>query len=733
MSELTKEDARRMLSKYGERFAKEFGDKESYSSPKLTTTTYQEFKKESLPKQMGWYEKGCNLSEKVIKLKLSKDRYDLLTEQIRISHLAITPYGCDGFAVLFPIIYLTLGFIVSFALAGSLFFGMFFLITGVLLMMPLRQVPEYIANSWRMKASNQMVLCVFYIVTYMRHTSNIEGAINFAAEHLTQPLSLDLKKVIWDVETGEYESVRQSLDAYLTTWRKYNIEFIEAIHLIESSLYEGEEERRVELLDKSLDVILTETYERMLHYAQNLKSPITVLDMMGIVLPILGLVILPMVASFLSSAEGGFKWYHLAMVYNVVLPIVVFYMGKNILSTRPTGYGDTDIAASNPTLKKYKNVLFNIGPYEFAINPIWIAGVFIMICAFIGLMPVMIAYFSDIKTLLAEGPLLGQFEGYKFLDYRAPSNSAPGVEPSYVVGPYGLGASLISLFLPMAFGVGLGIYYTLRSKNLIEIRQRTKELEDEFASALFQLGSRLGDGMPAEMAFGRVAEAMEGTNSAKFFELVSTNVRRLGMGVRDAIYNPKNGAILFFPSQVIDSSMKVLLESIRKGPGVAAQALMNVSRYIKEIHRVDERLKDLMADIVASMQSNINFMAPVISGIVVGITSMITTILGNLKMQAGNISGQEGGAAKMSGILEMFGDAIPTYHFQIVVGLYVVQVIWILTILSNGIQNGADSLNERYLLGKNLIRSTMIYVGLAAVVILFFNILAVNVISKTVG
>ena len=181
---------------------------------------------------------------------------------------------------------------------------MFFLITGVLLMMPLRQVPEYIANSWRMKASNQMVLCVFYIVTYMRHTSNIEGAINFAAEHLTQPLSLDLKKVIWDVETGEYESVRQSLDAYLTTWRKYNIEFIEAIHLIESSLYEGEEERRMELLDKSLDVILTETYERMLHYAQNLKSPITVLDMMGIVLPILGLVILPMVASFLSSAEG---------------------------------------------------------------------------------------------------------------------------------------------------------------------------------------------------------------------------------------------------------------------------------------------------------------------------------------------------------------------------------------------------------------------------------------------
>jgi len=133
--------------------------------------------------------------------------------------------------------------------------------------------------------------------------------------------------------------------------------------------------------------------------------------------------------------------------------------------------------------------------------------------------------------------------------------------------------------------------------------------------------------MPAEMAFGRVADVMEGTTSGKFFELVSSNVRRLGMGLKAAIYNPKTGAILYFPSNVIDSSMKVMLESIRKGPTIAAQVLMNVSRYIKEIHRVDERLKDLMADIVSSMQSNINFMAPVISGIVIGITSMITTIL----------------------------------------------------------------------------------------------------------
>ena len=49
--------------------------------------------------------------------------------------------------------------------------------------------------------------------------------------------------------------------------------------------------------------MLEETYEKMLHYAQNLKSPITMLHMLGIILPILGLVILPLVVSFMEAVK----------------------------------------------------------------------------------------------------------------------------------------------------------------------------------------------------------------------------------------------------------------------------------------------------------------------------------------------------------------------------------------------------------------------------------------------
>ena len=139
--------------------------------------------------------------------------------------------------------------------SGNLFLVVFTLVLAAIMMIPLQNIPFTFANTWRMKASNQMVLSVFYMVTYMRHTSNLERAINFAANHLSPPLSLDLRKVVWDVETQKFDSIKDSLDNYLDTWRKHNLEFIESVNLIESSLMESSEDRRLRALGKSLEVI----------------------------------------------------------------------------------------------------------------------------------------------------------------------------------------------------------------------------------------------------------------------------------------------------------------------------------------------------------------------------------------------------------------------------------------------------------------------------------------------
>jgi len=719
-----------LAAKYKKKLEKKLGEEVSSSiSKKIISKQYNQFKKELLPIKMTLYEKACNFAEKIIKISPDKKKIPQIEKDIETVHLQISPAGSYSLSILGPLVFMFAGIMLSiiapafFGKGPSMFFIMMSAIAGLAFIFPLQNMPSYIAKNWRLKASNQMVLCIFYIVTYMRHTSNLERAIQFASEHLTGPLALDLKKVLWNVETGKHSNIKDSLNEYLETWKDSNFEFIEAFHLIESSLYEGSEDRRIDLLDKSLDVILSETYEKMMHYAQNLKSPITTLHMLGIILPILGLVILPLIVSFMAEVA----WYHLAAIYNITLPVAVYLMGKTILSSRPTGYGDVDISEEHPELKKYRNFIIKFGKKELQISPIILAvsvGLLLLFIAFIPLIMHIIG-FPDIGFGDKDATTACQYR-FCLLDYRTNENNVD-------IGPFSIFAAVISLFFPLSIGLGIGLYYKLKSKNVIKIRNDTKKLEQEFAGGLFQLGNRLGDGLPAEIAFNKVAEVMQGTTTGTFFKKVSSNINELGMSVQEALFNKKTGAVYYFPSKMIESSMKVLTESAKKGPRIAGQAIVNVANYIKEMHRVDERLKDLLADIISSMKSQINFMTPAIAGIVVGITSMISNILGKL----GPMLSQQGSASNLGAAgampTDLFGLGIPTYYFQAIVGIYVVQITFILTVLANGIENGADSLNEKYLIGKNLIRSTILYTSIALIIMILFNTVATYVLEGVVA
>ncbi|MBI3051770.1 hypothetical protein HYY74_04920 [Candidatus Woesearchaeota archaeon] len=713
----TRED---LIGKYKARLEAEFGQKyepKASASGSSISANYVDFKKELLPGHYTLYERLCGVGERFLKIKPDSKSAALLQEHIDICHLSVTPAGVYSFAILALLVSVMSLSIVFFVLFQSLFLIIFAIIIGITVMSGLMKLPEFFANSWRMKASNQMVQSVFYVATYMRHTSNLELAIRFASDHLSPPLSLDLMKVLWDVETNKYESIRESLDVYLESWRKWNPEFIESFHLIEGSLMESSDERRLQMVDKALNVMLEETYEKMLRYAHELKGPITMLYMLGIILPILGLVILPLVASFLTKDVSPSKVaLYIALFYNVTMPIGLYYLGKVTLSKRPTGYGDTDISEENPEMKKFRNVTFKLGSHEAIISPLFVSLAVLLVLLSAGLSPLLMRMVID-EASFAQEPRLPVI-GLKLLDYR--KGEAGGLS-----GPFGIGAALLSLLIPLAIGLSVGIYYRIKTSRVIKIRENTRRLEDEFASALFQLGNRLGDGLPAEIAFAKVAAVTKGSVTGEFFETVSDNVSKRGMGLQQAIFDEKRGALVFFPSTLIESTMKVLIESSRKGPLIASQALINVSEYIKQIHRVNERLKDLMADIISDMKQQIGMLAPAIAGIVVGITSMIVTILGRLSdiQQAMKTSGT-GQKIPLEGLDGLFGQGIPTYYFQIVVGLYIVEIVYILTILANGIENGADRLAEKHSLGQNMIRSVVIYVVISLIVIVLFNSLA---------
>ncbi|PIN76902.1 hypothetical protein COV17_00435 [Candidatus Woesearchaeota archaeon CG10_big_fil_rev_8_21_14_0_10_36_11] len=734
---MEQDEYQQLREKYKAKIKEEFGEA-PVKGVEVSSREYTEFKEELYPTHYSFYEKMCNLSEKILKLKVDPTKTEKYQKSITTCHLNVTPSGVTSLAILAGISIIFIGILflagvpILFKRDPMVILVLFAFVAGMASIPLLKRVPQFMANTWRIKASSQMVQSVFYMVTFMRHTSNLERAIKFAADHLEAPISLDFRKILWDVETQKYSTIRDSANEYLESWKEWDKEFVEAFHLIESSLFESSEERRLALLDKSLDVVLTGTYENMLHYAHNLQSPMTMLHMLGIILPILGLVILPLVVSFMSSGSSPFIIVlYIALIYNISIPISVYFLGKTILSKRPAGYGATDIGEQKG-FRKLRNVNISLGKnVSIGINPAFFAITVFCVAALIGFSPIILHSIGTADFDLLPG------KDFKMLEYVCPPceegmlAGSCGVEcnDESKVGPFGMGASLLSILLIAGLGVSIGLYFSLRSKNVIKIRQKTKELEDEFSSALFQLGNRLGDGIPAEIAFAKVAVTMRGTTSGDFFTITERNMTSLGMGLEKAIFDAKVGALVNFPSKVIESSMKVLIESARKGPLVAARALLSMSRYIKEIHRVEERLKDLMSDVISSMKSQIKFLTPAIAGIVIGITSMISGILTKLTARLGSITGGGENISSTGELLSIFGIGIPTFYFQIVVGIYIVQIIYILTVLSNGIENGADKLGERFSLGKNLISSTLLYCFLASVVMILFNLFSSTILT----
>ncbi|MBD3319416.1 hypothetical protein GF342_05930 [Candidatus Woesearchaeota archaeon] len=690
---------------------------------------YLEYKKRYVPRSLSIYEKLCFWAVKTgLKIDPPEKQRVQLEKDIQIAHATITPTSAYTAAILWPSLIGLLGLTLSLLLFDSAFYAIFFLVVGGAGFMVFSKLPSYLATTWRLRASNQMVLCVFYLVTYMKHTPNVENALRFAAQYLTGPLAADFARVLEDALSDKYPTTKEALDEYLRTWQEFNPEFVRAIQLVQHAVVEPDEERQREVLDRALKEILDGTYNKMTTYARNLKSKITALHMLGIVLPILGLVILPLVVSFMSDV----KWYHIATLYNVVLPFIVYLAGREALNQRPTGYGDTDMSETGIELdnRVWLPSFKPVDPLKEAeegkpslsfvrVKP-WVVGTIVGSFLFlIALIPLIIHWFQP--SVDFDVPL---FLDFVLLGYRFAADST-----TVIVGPYGLGASLLSFFFPLALSVGIGLTYKLRVRRLLKTKDQRDKAEEEFSTALYQLGGILDNDIPLERAFGQSAQALPGSSTGRFFARISNNIAK-GMTPEQAIFDKKLGAMIQYPSNLINSSMRILIEAADKGPKVAAQALWGISTYVTKINEVNFQLQQLLSDVISDMKSQIKFLTPAIAGIVIGITSMITFILSRLNNNFENIEAA-GPSSTALNVASLFGDGLPTYYFQLVVGIYVVQIIYILTMMQTGIENGSDRVGLEDSIAKNIMRSPQVYCIIATVVLLIFTIIASVILGRT--
>lgn len=714
-----KKEIDEILKKYGPKiesqmkggFSRNTVSKNEYSKEYLT------FKKEMAP-QLSRYEKWCHALGNIIKINVSEKDQKSIKRQLEIAQLNVEPWQALSLSLMSFLGILLFGMMISagtFLITNSFptLFFMLIILFSVFVFYYLRGAPERIANKWRLKASSQMVPAILYIVVYMRHTSNLEKAISFASQHLEYPLSLDLKKVFYNVEIGKFSTIKESLENYLDGWRDYSPEFVESFNLVESSLFEPEESKRILTLERALQVILDGVYDKMLKFVHDVKSPIQSTYMLGTTLPVLGLALLPLASIMLGDI---LKTNHVFVLYNLLIPFIALYLMDKYMMMRPGGHGETDLLERNPLYSEYKKSDHYLKAFLICL-PLFILGFLPFIFQYTPL-PEILNIPKDFTLSQIGFTFFGEESFFGFIQ-----------KGGRTYGPFGIGSLILGLFIPLGVALFFSISYKNKTKNLIIKRENTNSLENEFKNSLFQLGNKVGGGTPPELAFGRVAESSKGLKTADFFRLVDYNIRQMGMSVDRAIFDRTRGAINQYPSNLISTSMRIFIESSKKGLKIASISLMSISQYIKNIQKISARLKDMLAEIISDMKSNMTFLAPLLSGVVIGLAVMISSILGKISELEEVGGGEAIGIGGIEGVMKMFEQShmIPPYFLQIAIGIYLVQIIFILTNTLVTIDSGEDKLSRTHQTGKNLIKGISLYI-----IVALFSTIALFVLSSVV-
>ena len=689
------------------------------SSKEGFSRRYKEYKEEdSNSRETSTYENFCYQMSSILNLKADESTKNKLNPAIRLLGLEVTPGMVLSATVgvfILSFAFWILAIIFNQALGAVLGLGsgiIPFSLMAILVLVPLMLTgytfykPIFDAKTKVIESSGEMILAILYMVVYMRSSPSLEGATRFAALNLEGPISQDLKKVLWSVEVGEFKRIDSALEDYTSRWKNYNKDFLESLNLLKAATNEPNPQRRESLLQDAIDNILDGTQEKMKHYAQGLETPVMILNAVGALLPVLGMIMLPLISTFLG---GLITPLHLFILFNIMLPSFLWVFMQQTLSSRPPTVNTAPVSEESLPERGKFHFEFMDNDYKVSTWPIGVA--IALVIGFYGI----VGYLS--------------FPHFYPLTDSSVLSTAPSLFTS------GESASafpmlLRSMSLIFGAGMGIGVSKILGNYKRQEEEEKLAEIESEFPTALVELGNKISGGTPIELALDEAAESTKDLEISKLFELSSRNINDMGMTFEDSIFDPRYGALTKFPSQMIKTVMKAILESSEKGTTMAASAMMTISRYLKNIHKTQEQLQDLMQDTTTTIQMLAYMLAPIVSGVAVGMSQTIITGLFqlgqnfNVGAAAGGPNGTSApGAPDIGGgtILGNLDSAIPPELLQLVVGLYLIQLLYILGTFYMKITKGEDETYKNMFIGKIMISGMFFYMMTVTIVSLLFG------------
>lgn len=628
---------------------------------------------------VNWYSTACKFTTQNFNWvvgdieKFKKKSKDSLSQEfldsLNFCGFEIEPYepqilAISGALVSFILLLIVDVFLFSFSVFGSMTIAVIVITTvliPVTVLFYLSEYPKIQAKFIKIRSLGDIPEILSYIVMSMKLVSNMELAISFAAENSSRPLASDMRKLIWDMHVRVYSSMDDALIAFANQWGRNSEYFKRALHLVKSSTNEPDEAQRVITLNKSLDIVLEGTRKMMEGFAARLKTPTYILYSIFILIPLALVALLPALTIVGVHIEPVI----LILIYDLILPIITFAYAQYILLQRPATFPPPRIPDEHPRLVNIR----------YRKNLVMVVSLIVAVCI--------------------------SASGFMWLSLGNPG----GIISTGAMDGY------ISVFFPFIWGITafitiytLGVYTPYKN-----IRDEIKEIESQFADALFVLGRRITEGRSPEWAFMQTAQTMKGSLIGETFEDVARNLSILRTTLIGAIFDKEYGAFRNIYSERVHTTMHLFTKSVYKSHTAAGIAIVKLADHLKELQEVEENIKRSLYDVTSTMRSTAILFAPLIGGITLALSEVIQKILENIAHEASKLPDDIGMGAIMEDVGSGMEQSISPDVFMFSIGFYMIILVVILVRFAGGIEYGEDKAQFMYDLGSLLPVSILVF------------------------
>jgi len=607
-----------------------------------------------------WYVSICkklakqfpNFKNKEIS-KTYQDALDFLGWNIRGEELNASIKAVTIFSIIGAVILLVIGYLIFGPILAE-FLGSFYIILILLavfgglaggIIYLFMQYPLFAAEQEARQALSYVPEIISYLAMSMKLTSNLERAVSFAAARGKGKLADDLKKVIWNTHIGVHNTVSEGLEVLAYKWKNYSPEFKEAIMLIKSSMIEDDEEKRAEILDKSISSVLDSIKIKMEGYARSLSQPSLILFYVGVLLPLLLIVVLPIGSVFANLPFS--KGWVLVLLYDILIPGICLLFALFIIRKVPRIYKPPVISDNYPGLPKKNNM--RLGKMQIDIK---IVVAFILIVGIVLSVLLQVSFGNTLQNVMAEEQFPDEYvknpdlyfdtlakaylisnkgpESVNDLDLVAKQKKTQELlftmQPGHDTTPYYI---IYGLMLTLALCIFVYFYFSAKYKK--EVQDYYVKMEDEFREVLYILSSRLAEGKPIEDALQKTKDFFpELTISQDLFAKTMDNVNLLGLPLEQAMFDPTFGSMKHNPSLQLNNSLKILADSVALGPHTASKTALSISIQIKNVNEIKLLIKKVISDISEMLATMATFIAPAVLGITVSLQKIIVLTLYSL-------------------------------------------------------------------------------------------------------